>query len=99
MMHQVHHAQSAPQLHHTLGRCSRIQRIAPSHKGRDYVIVLALTDGLQAYSIHLETHEDVLDAPTPTWEHHRFLLGKQGANPFSTILGVHFFIMAPLGLH
>ena len=32
-------------------------------KGRVYVIILTLTDGLQALSIHLETHEDVIVSP------------------------------------
>ena len=34
-------------------------------KGKAYVITLALTDALQALSIHFETHEDVLVPPHP----------------------------------
>ena len=36
-------------------------------------------------------------APTPTWEHHKFLLGKQGTNSLSTMLGIYFFIITPIG--
>lgn len=58
MMHLVHHALSAPHLHHTLGRCFEVHT-------RMCFEVLALTNDLQAFSIHLETLEDVLVSPHP----------------------------------
>ena len=64
MMHLVHHAQPTPHMDHTLGICSMVQRIVPRCRGRAYVTILALTDGLQAFLIHLETHEDDLVPPT-----------------------------------
>jgi len=45
-------------------------------RGRTYVIILALAEGVQASLIHLETHDDILYGPTPTWGHYKFLLGK-----------------------
>lgn len=35
------------------------------YKGKTYIIILSLIDSLQAFSIHLETHEDILVSPHP----------------------------------
>ena len=59
-------------------------------KGRAYVIILTLTDGLQALSIYLETHEDVIVPPHQLGDTTCDLHGYQGANPLSTVFGAHF---------
>ena len=68
-------------------------------KGRAYVIILALTDGLQALSIHLETHEDVIVPPHPHGSTIGDMLGKQGANPLSTMFWSLFSQFDTFGLH
>ena len=50
-------------------------------RGRAYVIILALVDGLHALSIYLETHEDVIVPPHPLGDTTCYLHEYQGANP------------------
>ena len=68
-------------------------------KGRADVVILALTDGLQALSIHLDTRKDVLVPPHPLGSTTCDLFGKQGANPLSTMFGVHSLTIEHFGLH
>ena len=84
IMHLDRHAQSASHFYHTLGRGSRVQMrmcLTAGDKGRAYVIILALTDGLQALSIHLETHEDVLVPPHPLGSTTGSCLENKGPTP------------------
>lgn len=101
-MHLDHHAQPASHLYHTLGRCSEAQMrmcLTMGDKGRAYVIILALTDGLQALSIHLETHGDVIVPLHPLGDTTCDLLGYQGANPLGTMFGTFSLNLAHFGLH
>jgi len=68
-------------------------------KGRACIIFLALTDGIQDCSIHLETHEDVFVPPQPLGGTTGHLLGDQRATPFITIFGALPSILAHVGLH
>ena len=88
MMHLDHHAQSTPHLYHTLGKGFRVQMrmsLIAGDKGRAYVIILALTIGLQALLIHLETHEYVIVPSHPLGDTTRDLLGYQRI-PYSLCL-------------
>ena len=73
--------------------------LTAGYKGRAYVIILALTDCLQALSIHLETHEDVLVPPNPLEDTTCDMIGYQGANPLFTMIGVYSLTLAHFGLH
>jgi len=68
-------------------------------KGRAYFIILALTDGIQALSIHLETHEDVIVPPHPLGDTTFDLLGYQGATPLITMFRAYSLTLAHFGLH
>ena len=68
-------------------------------KGRAYGIILALKDGIQASSIHLETHEDVIVPPHPFEDTTTDFLGYQGATPLITMFGAYSPILAHFGLH
>ena len=68
-------------------------------KWRAYVIILTLTNGLQALLIYLETHEDVNVPPQPLGDTTCDLHGYQGANPLITVFGAHSLNLAHFGLH
>lgn len=55
-------------------------------KGRANVIILALTDGLQEFSIHLETHEDILVPPHPLRSTIVICLDNKGPTPYPLCL-------------
>ena len=64
-----------------------------------YIIILALVDGLQVLSIHLETHQDVIVPPHPLGDTTCDLLGYQGANPLDTMFGAFSLNLQHFGLH
>lgn len=68
-------------------------------RGRIYAIILALTKGIHALSIDLETYEDVIVPPHPPGDTKFDLPRYQGATPLITMFRAHSITLAHFGLH
>lgn len=63
-----------------------------------YTIIWALTNGLQASSTHLETHEVIIVPPHPLGAPQVYCLENKGPPASPSLLRVLFFIMEPMDL-
>ena len=94
MMHLVQYAQLT---HKSITHLAGVPRLVRWH-GNIHSIIWALTDGLQAFSTHMETHEVIGVPPYPQGAPHVYCLENKGPPSCPSLFRIIFIIIALMDL-